>query len=302
MHPRFGWHRVRRARVGPIAAACLAVIVGVTAFAQTPNDTRPLPDLDAFKVEVRKRLRSDRLLQSQYTYVERREEIKVSKLGKVQAGPVKVYEVYPSAEPGNTYKRLISVDGVPLTPEELERNDRTHQRHVMERLSETPAAREKRQRKEAEDRRKEALAVDELFQLYEIRALGREQLDGHDMIVFSLTPRPGYRPRTDEGKVMARVRAKAWVSEADYQVTRVTFDVIEDITYGLGLLGRLYKGSTGMMARRRVNNEVWLPARVEIRIAGRALLVRKFAVDSVTTWSDYRKFKVDTDSTFQNPH
>ena len=38
-------------------------------------------------------------------------------------GPVKVYEVYPSEEPGNTWKRLVSVDGKPLRAAELEKND-----------------------------------------------------------------------------------------------------------------------------------------------------------------------------------
>ena len=55
--------------------------------------------------------------------MERREEITMSKLGKVKDGPVKVYEVYPSEEPGNTWKRLISVDGKPLSAAELEKND-----------------------------------------------------------------------------------------------------------------------------------------------------------------------------------
>ena len=92
---------------------------------------RPLPDPKAFGAEVRRRMLTDRELQAQYTFIEKREEIKVSKLGKVSAGPVKTYEVYPSVERGNTYKRLIAVNGVPVPPAELEKQDRIHREDVL---------------------------------------------------------------------------------------------------------------------------------------------------------------------------
>ena len=101
---------------------------------------------------------SDRALQSQYTYLEHRAEVNVSKLGKVSNGPLKVYEVYPSVEIGNNYKRLISVNGVPLTAAELEKQDRIHRddvlREVAKRQRETPAQRQERLAREEEDRRK----------------------------------------------------------------------------------------------------------------------------------------------------
>jgi hypothetical protein len=42
-----------------------------------------------------------------------------------------------------------------------------------------------------------------------------------------------------------------------------------------------------------VNGEVWLPSRARLTATGRVLF-RKFAVDSVTEWWDYRKFSVST--------
>jgi hypothetical protein len=50
--------------------------------------------------------------------------------------------------------------------------------------------------------------------------------------------------------------------------------------------------------RTKVNGEVWLPARVEIKGTGRALF-RRFTLSSLTTYSDYRKFHVSTGETFQ---
>ena len=66
---------------------------------QSSPASAPLPDVSAFTAQVRARLRTDRALQAQYTFMERREEISVSKLGKVKDGPVKVYRGVPVGGP-----------------------------------------------------------------------------------------------------------------------------------------------------------------------------------------------------------
>lgn len=277
-----------------IALAPLAANAG----AQAP----PLPDTRAFAAEVRKRLLGDRELQSQYTFLERREEISVSKLGKVGKGPVKVYEVYPSVEPGNTYKRLISVDGAPLAAAELEKSDRRHRddvlRDLKKREQESPGARAKRARREAAERAENQAVLDEIFALYDIRLVGRDTIAGHPTVVATLDPKRGYRPRIDAGRFMTKVRARAWVSESEYQVVKVEIEMIDDVTFGWGIAGRLHKGSHGVFERRKVNGEVWLPARATFIGTGRALLFRRFSIDAVTTYSDYRKFDVKTDEHF----
>ena len=73
--------------------------------------------------------------------------------------------------------------------------------------------------------------------------------------------------------------------------------MIEDLPIAFSL-GKLYKGTTGSFCRRKVNNEIWLPAEVRFSGIGRAL-VRKFNVDSVVQYSDYRKFSVETDTAFK---
>jgi hypothetical protein len=256
-------------------------------------DERPLPDARAFAQEVRKRLRADRELQSEYTYIERREEIRVSKLGQVTEGPVKVYEVYPSVEPGGTYKRLIAVGGVPLSPAELAKADRKHRddlrRDRERRARETPRERARRLEKEAEERRQRAAVLDEIFDAYDIRLVSRALIDGHPTVLATLEPRSDHRPRTEEGELMKKLRAKAWVSELDYQIVRAEVEVIEDVTVGWGIIGRLHKGTRGVFERRKINNEVWLPSRESLVGSGRALLFRSFQVNTLTEYSGYRR-------------
>ena len=247
---------------------------------------------------MRANLRTDEELLRQYTFKERRRDVKVSKLGKVKLGPWREFEVYPSEVPGETYKRLISVDGVPLPAEELARRDEAHRKAVLDKLEqirvETPDQRRKRLGKLAKERREQQDVIDDVFAVYEIAVLGREVLDGRPTIVTSLTPRKGARTRSDAGKFLRKVRGRAWVDETDRQVVRVEVEAIEDITFGLGLLARMHKGSTVMFRRAHVNGEIWLPAEAQYRIVGKTLVFRKFDLESTTRFSDYRKFNVST--------
>ena len=259
--------------------------------------TAPLPELDSFAAEVKARLRTDRALQANYTFLERRQEIEVSKLGKVAVGSTKTYEVYPSADPGDTYKRLIAVDGAPIDAKELEKGDAKHRKDLEEQQS--PEGRAKHARDVAEERQKEHAAIEEIFRVYEMRIIGREDLRGHQTIVGTLEPRRSYKPQTDDGQAMKRFRARVWINEADYQLARVDLEAIDDFTYGWGILGRLHKGAKITYERTKVNDEVWLPVRLTITGTGRSVLFRTFAIDSTTEWSDYRKFRVRTDETFE---
>ena len=98
----------------------------------------------------------------------------------------------------------------------------------------SPEARAKHARDVAEERQKEHDTIEEIFRVYEMRIVGREDLRGYQTIVGTLEPRPSYKPRTDDGQVMKRFRARVWINEADYQLARVDLEAIDDVTYRVG--------------------------------------------------------------------
>lgn len=268
--------------------------------AQTPApaDAGPLPDVQQLVREVRAGLRTDEALLRQYTFRERRRDVDITRLGKVQFGPWREFEVYPSEVPGETYKRLVAVDGKPLPEAELARRDEAHRKNVLGKLEqirvETPQQRQKRLARLARERQEEQQVIDDVFAVYDIRLIGREMLEGRPTLVVSLTPRKQARTRSDAGKFLKKVRGKAWVNEADRQVVRTELEAVDDITFGLGLLARMHKGSTIMFRRTLVNGEIWLPAEAQYRIVGKTLVFRKFSLESTTRFSDYKKFNVST--------
>jgi len=280
------------------------VTVAVLALAGVPAaQDRPLPDSSSFLAQVRAHLRTDRALLSQYTYLERRREIRLTKLGKVELGAQQLFQVYPGVDPDDTYRRLIEVDGKPRDPRQVEADDKKHQKRVLDELQkrehESAADRARRAQRDVKDRRDEDEMLDDLMRVYTFTLVERQIRNGRPMIVVAFTPRRDAAPKSDDGKLMTKVKGRGWVSESDFEVARVEFEMLDDVPFGL-VLGKIYKGTTGSLERRKVNDEVWLPAEARFNGSGRAL-VRKFHLETVIEFSDYKKFSVDTDTAFKIP-
>jgi hypothetical protein len=287
--------------VGLTLATVLIIGIGETRGQPAGEGGAPLPEVAALAREVRARLEPDSALLRQYTFRERRRDVKVSKLGRVHLGPWREFEVYPSNEPGETYKRLVAVDGQPLPADELARRDEAHRQGVLDRAAqraaESPSAREKRLAKIARERREEQEVVDDVFRVYEMAVLRREVRDRRPTLLVSLVPRPNAATRSEAGDYLEKMHGFVWIDEADRQVVRVEMTVTEDVTLGFGLLARLDAGSTLMFRRARVNGEIWLPAEATFKSAGRSLVFRSFDLEATTYFTDYRKFSVSTSET-----
>jgi hypothetical protein len=285
---------------GKLIGLSMAVLLSA-GTRQAIAQERPLPDAEPFLKKARAHLQTDRQLLSQYTYLERETKIHLGRFGTLTTGPVQVLEVYPGLEPDDTYRRLIEVNGRPRDPAELEKDDRRRQKHVLDefdrRRHEDPAARERRLQREAKAHHQDEETLDDLLRVYQFTLVERQTLAGHPVIVVDFAPRPNAAPKTDDGRDMTKVKGRAWIAEDDYQIVRVSVEVLKDFSVGW-FVGRLYAGTTASYERRKVNNEIWLPSRLKINASGRAL-IRKFHIDTITEYSDYRKFSVQTDTEFR---
>jgi len=285
----------------------LAVIVGLTALsvASPRAQNRPLPDQEAFLKETRKHLQTDSSVQSSYMYVETRREQKIDKNGRMEEESVRVYESYPGLPGQPRWERLVSENGKPVAAGELadQDRDRTKKATAMaKRLESDPGkerARQQRDWDKAHDERSEA--VDDLYVVYAIRMTGRERVEGHDTIAFNLTPRPDSKPKTREGDLMKHFTVKAWISEVDHELVRLEAQAIDDVAFGLGVLARIHKGAQFSFLRRKINGEVWLPAVASYSGSARVGLLWTLRRTGSSEYSGYKKFSVDTSSSFEHP-
>jgi hypothetical protein len=235
-------------------------------FVQTPP--QPFPELAPFLADFRKTLHTDELLLSQYTYTEKRTHVELSSNGKVNSTETYIYQVTRGSD-GAVYSQMVSKNGTAVTGAKPEKTNRTA-------------------------RDEDAKVIDDLFAVYDMRIIGREDLNGRPAIRIRFTPRPGSRPQTRPGKIMSHVSGDAWIDEADHQLAQLDAEVRDTISIGFGLLARLQKGARLHAERRKVNGEVWLPSRTEVSLTARILLLKGLRLREIREYSDYKKFNVET--------
>ena len=285
-----------------------AVVLGFAALSigVLGAQDRPLPDQDTFLKETRKHLQRDSSVQRNYMYVETQREVKLDKDGRIQEQSVKVFESYPGLPGQPRWERLISENGRPVSAKGLaeQDSDRAKKANAMaKRLETEPAkehARQERDWQKLRDERDEA--VDDIHTVFEIKMVGRERIEGHDTIEFSLTPRPDSKPKTREGGLMKHFNVRAWISESDHELVRLEADAIDNLSLGFGVLARLHKGSRFSFVRRKINGEVWLPAVINYSGSARVGLLWTLRRTGSSEYSGYKKFSVDTSSSFQSPN
>jgi hypothetical protein len=280
---------VSRSVLAGLAIGGLLVLTAPARGGDEPS-AAPLPDARAFLAEVRERLHTDDFLLDQYTFTERQTERRLDGDGNVTKVTSSSYEVYPSAEPGHTYRKLVARDGKALPVDDLANEDRKQQEKEAKAAGRSPEV-------QAERRRKEAGAVEELFRLYDIRIVGRETIEGRGAILVTFTSRPDVVTTTKPGKILKKFSGRAWIDEADRQLVRVEAELTDDLSFGFGILAKLKKGARALMQRRKVNDEIWLPAEARFVGHARLFLVKALNIDALSEYSDYKKFSVATEAT-----
>lgn len=287
----------------PVVLALLGLLLVVPGFA--PED-RPLPDAAVVLREARNRLQFDSTRQSNYMYLETRRERSLDGKGRVTKETVKVFERYPGLPGEVSWERLISENGKPLSAAKLAEQDRERQEQVQKYLKKTQSQddgdRRKLEREREKERKEEAAIIDDGFRIFEMTMRRRETIEGHETLAIEFRPRPKVKANTREGGLMKHFAGTAWVSESEYELVRLEVEALDTVSFGLGMFARIHQGSRVSFQRRKVNDEEWLPATVSVTASARLLLLKRLRVDQLSEFSSYRRFGVDTDTTFSSPH
>lgn len=280
-------------RTAPFLAA-LAIAATLPPVA-AQNGT--LPDRESFLAEARKRLASNELLQSRYSYRERVTEVRFNPFGAIGTGPIEVYEVYPVVPGQLTYRRLIERGGAPIPQAELTLADRqflARYREWQRNLArEGQDERQARLKREAAEREKDRARAGEAVGLFQFTLERRDQLEGQPVILVRFARRPNVQPRSREGRVAASFAGTAWVHEHEHEVMRVEAEAVDDTVFGYGVIARLHEGAKALFLRRKFG-EAWLPVETRVTGTGRAMLFRKVNINYLREYSDYRPFDAAT--------
>ena len=229
--------------------------------------------------------------QRDYTYIQREEEHHLDGKGQVKSTETKTSEVLEIY--GEQVERLIAKDDKPLPEKDARKEEEIIQKLIDKRKNESEEERDKREKKEEKDREQDRQFVREVADAYNFTFVGIESLSGRDAYVIDGEPRPGYEPHLKEAKILPKFRFRAWIDKEESQWKKLDIQCIDTVSFGL-FLARVHKGSRIIIEQTRINDEVWLPQHIAVKIDVRLALLKNFDVEDDITYHDYKKFRTDT--------
>ncbi|HEX2269690.1 MAG TPA: hypothetical protein VHH35_09150, partial [Pyrinomonadaceae bacterium] len=174
---------------------------------------------------------------SEYAFTQTEIDKELNSKGELKKQTIKVYEIYPLPN-REAVQKLISENGVPLSPEKAAKEDR----RVKEEFAKAERDREKdeqraaKRRAEREKEANEGTEIAPFLKACEFVSPRREQWAGRDTIVFDFRPKPGFKPRNREESLIAKLVGVVWIDPVDKQVIRLEARLAEGFKIAGGLL------------------------------------------------------------------
>jgi len=282
---------------------CLALLSGL-AWAQADPPAQPAKAAASFPApslsqdEIRELIRrsadkdmeNDKKLRD-YLYLERDEQHILDGKGQVKSTHIKAYEVMEIY--GEPVQKLIAKDDKPLSEKDANKEDEKIQKLIDKRKNESAEDRQKRLEKEEKNRAEDRQFVREVADAYNYKFAGVEKIDDRENYVIDGEPKPGYEPHLKQAKILPKFRYRAWIDKDETEWKKLDIECIDTVSWGW-FIARVHKGSRIVLEQTRVNDEVWLPQHINIKIDARFALMKQFDMDLDIGYRDYKKFRTET--------
>ena len=226
-----------------------------------------------------------------YVFVQSQELRTYDKRGKVTKTESSTADVL--IIDGTSYERKIAKDGKPLSDKEMRAEQAKFDKERSKRLNENEAQRSKRQKQEEESRAKGRAFLLEIPEAFLFKLAGEETIDGVPVWVLDAEPRPGYRPKAPRAGMLAKFKGRLWIEQKGYQWVKVEAESIAPVSFGF-VLARLQPGARVSFHQQRLNDDLWLPSDVSLRMDARLALLKNFRVGFDVSMRDYRRFSTDS--------
>jgi hypothetical protein len=261
-------------------AAALLVLTPITAES-TPPDVNEL-----VRKAIDREVRHQRQL-SNYTWQER--SVSHETDGKRQRRE-RLWDVFNVD--GTSYRRLIERDGKPLSVDEARKEQEKLDKEIARRRNETESQRRKRIEAERKDREEGIRFREEVMRAFTFRIEGEEKIDGYTAWRVAGDPRPGFQPKSREGKILNKIRGHIWIEKQSNEWLKFDVVTLDKITFG-GFLAAVQPGATMMARQMRVNDELWHPEWFRVTLNARALW-KKVDAEVEQTFRNFRKFQTES--------
>jgi hypothetical protein len=182
----------------------------------------------------------------------------------------RTFRVVPTGS--GTMKLLLKTDGKPADPVEYRKQLQAWADLLALMLKiddpRTKTAYAKWQKKQ-QDR---ADLVDSSRLAFSVTWIGLENRNGRECDVLDLQPTSAFHPHNMFQEAITHVVAKIWVDRDSNQMVRAEAHLLRDVSFGGGILGKLYRGGVFSLEQAEVSPGLWLPSRYQYDFTARKFL------------------------------
>jgi hypothetical protein len=170
--------------------------------------------------------------------------------------------------------RLIKSNGRPLDEEEkLKEEER------LSHLLASPGEQARKRQEYADDEKRIGHILALLPDAFLYESLGVDNARYH----LKFRPNPSYPAHSIEDRVFHGMNGELWIDARTKHLSRLDGHLDENVDFGYGILGRLYKGGWFSLQRTQVGEYDWKTQRLEVHMNGRAMLFKTIARETSET-------------------
>jgi len=181
--------------------------------------------------------------------------------------------------PQGELKRMIELNGHPISPEETQRETQRIAEFVRD-----PEAQARAHRNAMHD---DAQAT-ELLKMLPDAFLWTIVSDNPTDTTLSFRPNPSFNPPDMEARVMGAMAGTMVVMHNGNHIRTFRGSLTENILIGFGLVGRLYKGGTFDIERREVGPGYWEITETHVHIGGHVLFFKTIGQQEDDVKTDWK--------------
>ena len=162
-------------------------------------------------------------------------------------------------------KRVINRNGQPLNEAEARAEDERVQRFIHD-----PAQLAKQRKDGAQDGKN----AEELLRMLPDAFKWTVQSEDAKTVTLHFEPNPDFHPPDMQSRVLGDMLGELVVNKEQNRIETIRGKLVEDVTIGWGLLGRLHQGGTFRVERREVAPKLWQITETHVHIEGKALFFK----------------------------
>jgi hypothetical protein len=177
--------------------------------------------------------------------------------------------------------RLVSVNDAPLSA-----TDEQREQTRLDQLLSDPGKQRHRKQSQDQDTARALKVLRSLPNAFIYEDEGPGEGSSGAVEKFRFKPNPKFDPPDLETQVLTQMAGELWIDRAQERVTRLDGRLQQDVDFGWGILGRLYKGGSILIEQADVGDHQWRVVHFDMKMSARVV----FKTKSFDTTEDESQF------------